>query len=141
MKRLTPRDKILRERGLSEHQPAVRKHKRFLPSMVSTTIAGRSKTPLMRYLEQRYGLAIEKVLLSGSLSVVAKKLGNEVDVTTLSKWIKRFNLRYHKDNLPICEGCKSFGPACTVGVCYVLIALELYDLVPIKKKEMLDEGT
>lgn len=134
----TAKERILKERGLQEHRPAPHRHRRFLPK-IEASVSGKSKTPLMRYLEQKYGQAIEDILLSGSLSVVAKRLGNEVDETTLSRWIKRFNLRYTATNLPKCQGCKQEGLACEQGVCYVLINLELYELVPIKRKEILDD--
>ena len=134
--KLTAKDRILKERGLIITKPAPKKHRRFIPE-IKVTYSGKSKTPLMRYLEQKYGIAIEDALVSGSLSIVAKKLGNEVDVTTLSRWIKRFRLRYNADNLPDCEGCKQYGLACEGGICYVLISLGLYELVPIKKEEVL----
>ncbi|KKN53793.1 hypothetical protein LCGC14_0598860 [marine sediment metagenome] len=139
MKTLTPRERILKERGLLEKQSAPRKHKRLQPA-IRVTVLDRLKTPLMRYLEQKYGKLIEDVLVSGSLSVVAHKLGDEVDTSTLSKWIKRFKLRYSKDNLPSCMDCKQYGLACGQGVCYVLLGLELWELVPIKQKEVLNEG-
>jgi len=137
MKTLTPRDRILKERGLLVKQPAPRKHKRLQPA-IKVSIAAISKTPLMRYLEQKYGKPIEDMLVSGSLSVVAKRLGSEVDTSTLSRWIKKLKLRYTEDNLPSCEGCKQYGLACQQGVCYVLLSLELYELVPIKQKEVLN---
>jgi len=139
MKTLSPRERILKERGLLESRPAPRKHKRLQPA-IKVSIPATSKTPLMRYLEQKYGKAIEDMLVSGSLSVVAKRLNNEVDTSTLSKWIKRFKLRYSAGNLPQCKGCKQYGLACEQGVCYVLLNLELYELVPIKQKEVLNEG-
>jgi len=135
---LTPRERILKERGLLERQPAPRKHKRLQPA-VKVSIPDIPKTPLMRYLEQKYGRPIEDMLVSGSLSIVAKRLGNEVDTSTLSRWIKRLKLRYGEDNLPSCEGCKQYGLACQQGVCYVLLNLELYELVPIKQKDVLNE--
>lgn len=139
MKTLTPRDKILKERGLLVKRPAPRKHKRLQPA-VKVSIPDIPKTVLMRYLEQKYGRRIEDVLVSGSLSVVAKQLGGEVDTSTLSRWIKRFKLRYSADNLPSCKDCKQYGLACQQGVCYVLLNLELYELVPIKQKEVLNEN-
>lgn len=135
-RKLSPKDRILKERGLLEYRPAPRKHRRHLP--IEIIYGGKPKTALMRYLEQKYGQTIEELLLSGSLSVVAKKLGNEVDNTTLSKWIKRFNLRYHADNLPECKGCKHYGLACQGGICLVLVQLELYDLIPIMKEKLLE---
>jgi len=133
------RDKILAERGLAQKQPAPKKHKRFR-AKIKPQVSGKSKTPLMKYLEQKYREPIENILVSGSLAVVAKKLDNEVDTSTLSRWIKRFKLRYTEDNLPSCEDCRQKGVACQFGVCYVLINLELWDLIPIKKQEVLNEG-
>lgn len=138
VKPLTAKERILKERGLTQRRPAPKKHKRLQPS-IKVTVPGESKTPLMRLLEARYGKPIEDMLVSGSLSVVAKQLGNEVDTSTLSRWIKRFKLRYSAGNLPSCEGCKQFGLACQMGVCYVLISLELYELVPLKKEEVSNE--
>ncbi|KKK55867.1 hypothetical protein LCGC14_3070220, partial [marine sediment metagenome] len=114
---------------------------KILQPAIKVTIAANLKTPLMQLLEHKYGYAIEDVLVSGSLSVVAKQLGNEVDTSTLSKWIKKLKLRYNADNLPDCKDCRQYGLACEQGVCYVLINLELYELVPIKRKEMLNEGS
>ena len=92
----------------------------------------------MRYLEQKYRVSMEDVLTSGSLAVVAKRLGNEVDVTTISKWIKRFKLRFSEDNLPNCSGCKHRGPGCEIGICLLLMQLEEYELAWIKRKEVVD---
>ena len=136
-KKLSPRDKILQERGLTITQPAPRKSRKLVPRVVPNLTL--SKTALMKYLESKYGTPIETILLSGSLSIVARKLGNEVDETTLSKWIKRFKLRYTKDNLPNCNGCRREGPACQSGICYVLMGLELYDLVPIMKGHLMND--
>ena len=135
-KRPSPREKILQERGLTMTQTAPRRTRRLVPRVVPNLAL--HKTTLMKYLEEKYKVAIETILLSGSLSIVAKKLGNEVDETTLSKWIKRFKLRYTKDNLPNCNGCKQEGPACQSGICYVLMGLELYDLVPIMKGHLMN---
>ena len=136
-KKLSPRDKILQERGLTITQPAPRKSRKLVPRVAPNLTL--SKTALMKYLESKYGIPIETILLSGSLSIVARKLGNEVDETTLSKWIKRFKLRYTKDNLPNCNGCRQEGPACQSGICYVLMGLELYDLVPIMKGHLMND--
>ena len=135
-KRPTPRERILQERGLTVTQPAPRRTRKLVPRVVPNLVL--SKTAFMKYLASKYGVAIEEVLLSGSLSIVAKRLGNEVDETTLSKWIKRFKLRYSKDNLPNCNGCRQEGPACQGGICYVLIGLELFDLVPIMKGHLMN---
>ena len=96
---ISAKDKILAERGLLQKRPAKNKRRKMMVA-IKPSIAGIQKTSLMKYLEQKYSLAIEDVLTLGSLSLVAKRLGNEVDNTTISKWIKKFKLRYTKDNLP-----------------------------------------
>ena len=133
------KDRILAERGLVKSRPNSKRNRVFTP-IIKPTYDGHRKTPLMRYLEQKYKQPIEEIIVSGSLSVVAKKLGSEVDVTTISKWIKRFKLRYNESNLPSCMDCKLEGPACSGGICYILLNLGLYDLIGSKKKEVLNEG-
>ncbi len=140
MPRTTPdqiRQQLLKEKGLDSFKPEPTKRKKLRPTL-RPEVDPRLKTPMMRYLELVHGEPIEQMLLSGSLSVVAKKLDNEVDTSTLSKWIRRLKLRYSRDNLPQCDGCRRYGAACTGGICYILIELELYDLLPIKKKEMME---
>ena len=138
MTRTTPtqiRQQLLKEKGLTSFKPERVKHSKLKPVPMPTTDP-RLKTPMMRYLELVHGEPIERMLLSGSLSVVAKKLDNEVDTSTLSKWIKKLKLRYTNTNLPQCDGCSRYGSACDGGVCYILIELELYDLLMLKRKEM-----
>lgn len=140
MAKVTPdniRTKVMQELGVSDFKQT-KKQRRIRP-VPRPTINQQAKTPLMRYLELVHGQPIEDILLTGSLSVVAKKLDNEVDVTTISKWIKKLKLRYSKYNLPTCEGCSHHGPACDSGVCYVLIELELFDLLLLKKAEVMNE--
>ena len=142
MAKTTPnqiRQQLLFEKGLTSFKPTTKHRAKLSPAM--PPVNGKLKTPLMRYLELVHGEPIEQMLMSGSLSVVAKKLDNEVDTSTLSKWIKRLKLRYSEDNLPQCEGCRRYGSACDNGICYILIELELYGLLQLKRKEMLDEGT
>ena len=139
MPKTTPnniRTQAMKELGITSFKPTPKKQRRLKPVPAGSINFAR-KTPLMRYLELVHGEPIEDILMSGSLSVVAKRLDNEVDVSTLSKWIKRLRLRYTKDNLPQCDGCRRYGPACESGVCYLLIELELYDLLEQKKKEVL----
>lgn len=131
------RAKVLKDRGISSFQPEHGKHRHLKP-IPQPTIDPALKTPMMRYLELVHGEPIEVMLLSGSLSVVAKKLDNEVHTSTLSKWIKRLHLRYTGDNLPCCDNCPKYGPACDSGICYILIELELYDLLEVKKKEVME---
>ena len=131
------RKRILDNRGLTSIQPSARKHKRLKPSHL--TSLDHLKTPKMRYLELKYKAPIEQMLLSGSLSVVVKNLGNEIDTSTASKWIKKLNLRYSADNLPNCEGCLHYRPSCDYGICVLLIELELWELVELKKQTMTGE--
>ena len=133
--------RILQERGLvkvKKRKPGKHRNSfgKFAP-IPRPLVGGQPKTPLMRYLEQKYHLAMEEVLVSGSLSIVAKKLGNEVDVTTLSKWIKKMKLRYTPDNLPNCEDCQHWELACNGGICSILMQLEEWDLVFVKRQELL----
>ena len=138
MTSITPnqiRQQLLKEKGLASFKPEHDKHTK-LRHTPKPTINVKSKTPMMRYLELVHGEPIERILLSGSLSVVAKKLDNEVDTSTLSKWIRKLKLRYSESNLPNCDKCSRYGPACQGGICYILIELELYTLLQLKKKEM-----
>lgn len=128
------KERILKERGLKITKQAHQQHK-IKPSQ-QFHIDARLKTPYMKYLELKYREPIESILMSGSLSQVAKRLGNEVDVTTISKWIKRLKLKYTLTNLPDCAKCKEFGIACQAGICTILCELELWDLVEIKKQEL-----
>ncbi len=144
MTKVTPnsiRTKVMKERGITTFKPEHGKHKRLRPAFQVCVEHELLKTPMMRYLELVHGEPIEQILLSGSLSVVAKKLDNEVDTSTLSKWIKRLRLRYTGDNLPRCEDCPKYGSACDSGVCYILVELELYDLLQIKRKEVMENGS
>ena len=143
MARTTPnqiRQQLLKEKGLTVFKPVV-KHRAKLRPVPVPSVDGKLKTPMMRYLELVHGEPIEVMLLSGSLSAVAKRLDNEVDTSTLSKWIKRLKLRYSEDNLPNCQGCARYGTACESGICYILIELERYELLPLKKKEMMEDVT
>lgn len=45
------------------------------------------KTPLMRFLELKFSIRIEKLLSEGTIYEAAKRLG--IDATTVSKWRKR----------------------------------------------------
>ena len=142
MSRTTPnqiRQQLLKEKGITSFKPEHGKHTKLKHTPVPT-LDPKLKTPMMRYLELVHGEPIERMLLSGSLSVVAKRLDNEVDTSTLSKWIKRLKLRYSEDNLPDCEGCSRYGAACEGGICYILIELELYSLLQLKRKEMMEDG-
>ena len=135
MKKLDPKEQILKERGLRHVQPDKHKQQRMAPA-TKPVIA--NKTTLMKYLEGKYKVRMEDVLMSGSLSVVKKKLGNEINTATISKWIKRYKLRYTADNLPQCL-CPSHSPVCDNGLCIILMDMELWDLVPVKKAEILKE--
>jgi len=126
---------VERELGIitTQHQRGKRKTVRPKPYIKPI-----KKTPLMKYLEQRYNVTFPDILLTGSLSVVAHSLGDEVDTSTVSRWIKRCNLRYSEDNLPSCDGCRQYKPQCDGGVCDILLNLELYELVMVKRNEILE---
>lgn len=133
---LTPRERILKERGMVKTRPSSKKRSKVVP-IIKPPVSGINKTPMMRYLEEKYGQPIEEVLISGSLTIIVKRLNGEVDRSTVSRWIKRLKLRYTPENLPNCHGCKEYRPACDLGLCYVLLNLELWELVPLKKEEIL----
>lgn len=126
------KDRILEERGLIEHQTAKhtpKKLARIPPSPLDSL-----KTPLMRYLELKHGKPIQDMIMAGSLSQVAKKL--EVDTSTISKWIKHLRLRFGDNNLPNCKGCKFERPACSLGICHILVEDSRWDLVELKRQEL-----
>jgi transcriptional regulator with XRE-family HTH domain len=50
-----------------------------------------NKTLVMELIEQRLGLPMEVLLLQGREVDIAKRLG--VDISTVSKWRKRLDLR------------------------------------------------
>ena len=135
------RNKILAERGLvkvKEHKPRAKRDHfgKFLP-LPKPSAKKLKKTPMMKYLEQKYYVVIEEALTNGSLSIVAKQFGKEVDVSTISRWIKRFGLRYTPDNLPSCDGCTHGTMACNGGVCSILMQREEYDLMMVKREQLL----
>ena len=130
--------KILKDRGLAVHKPAKHKQQHIVPSAVpAAPLTG--KTTMMELLELKHHKLIRELLLAGSLSVVAKKLG--VDASTVSKWKKKLKLVYTAGNLPQCDGCPQYQhhqQLCDVGLCTILYELELYDLIPLKQKELMD---
>ena len=135
------KERILRERGLvrvKEHKPKSKRDHfgKFLPLPKPST-KKLKKTPMMKYLEQKYKVVMEEALTNGSLSIVAKQFGNEVNVSTISRWIKRFGLRYTSDNLPSCDNCQHWTMACNGGVCSILMMMEEYDLMMEKRKQLL----
>ena len=141
MPKVTPNDirhQILKDRGITSFK--TKKKQRRLQPVPKPTINPKLRTPLMRYFEAVKGQPIETILLGGSLSYIAHELDDEVDVTTISKWIKRLRLRYSIDNLPQCEGCAKRGPACQDSVCYILAELGLYDLLLLKRKEIMEDA-
>ncbi len=77
---------VLRDRGLVK-----RKYNKKGQSRITSAIPEDSKTAHMKLIELRLKRPIEELLMMGSLSEVAVMIG--VDRATVSKWIKRFNLR------------------------------------------------
>lgn len=140
---ITPADvkrRLLKEAGVTTTKE-VGRHRKLKPTTKPST-GGPRKTPLMRYIEQKTGRTVEDLLLSGSLNHVAGICNKGeaqpiVERTTLSKWIKKLRLRYTKDNLPDCNNCGHYKPACDMGICTQLMELGLYDLIEYKKKEIL----
>lgn len=136
------REAILKERGLAVAQKQKQSKRQFVPRQV---IPKHYKpTTQMKYLENKYGngQSIFDIILSGSLSVVCDRLGNEVDRSTVSKWIKRYHLRYGKTNLPDCAICSHYlSIQCDQGTCNLLIQTEQWELVLLKKKELLAGNT
>lgn len=132
------KDRILKQRGITRTLPTKGTGGSLIPTNIPIT--GNRKTPLMRMLELKYGKGrtIEEMLLSGSLSEIRRLLGKEVDKTTLSKWIKKFKLRFSETNLPTCDYCHHYAPKCELGSCVLLYKLEEYELMELKRRELLN---
>ncbi len=127
-------EKILRERGLmiTQESKGKRRHIVSTPSQVPDN----HKTPLMKMAEVTLGQPIEVILMSGSLSQVAGRIG--CDPSTVSKMIKRLKLRWSADNLPDCSRCDRATLACIDGVCNILVDAGLVELVEVKAKQILE---
>lgn len=141
-KPLTPNDirnKLLKERGITRTSPERHKRKKFLPANRFTIS---HKTPKMMYLEMKYNKRIEDILISGSLSSIVRAYGGELSPSTVSKWIKRFKVRYSVSNLPMCEECRHVHESCTYPSfqCSILVMLGLYILVPLKRAQLEKES-
>lgn len=130
------REKVLRQRGLTIQRKAKHSHARIVSHIIGKNLDG-IKTTKMLYLEQKYCLLVDQVLQNNSLSQASRKFGGEVDTTTLSKWKLRLGLTYNENNLPSCDGCKSLNERCGYSFCIILYERELYDLIPIKKGEII----
>jgi len=136
------RESILKERGLAIKQPKERARRQFVPRQQATLHY--RKTMMMEYLELKYGdgQSIWDILISGSLNVVVKRFNGEVDRSTISRWIDRYNLRYDKTNLPECRICSHYNQIhCDQGTCILLINMEEWELVLVKKSELLAGNT
>lgn len=131
------KQKVLNDRGLAPTQSKVRT-KRVLTHR-NVLIPRKAKSPLMKYLENKYGdgQTIWDILTSGSLNSIVKRLGNEVDRTTISKWQTRYKLRYNATNLPLCDDCSQWQTSCDAGLCTILIEKQEWELVLKKKEEIL----
>ncbi len=129
--KLSIKQQILKSHGIGRKPPTkyIEPHK---PNPLHT------KT--MAYLELRYGngQTLEYILMSGSLNQVVHKLGDEVDRSTISKWIKQFKLRFTPDNLPSCDGCTSHEIVCEQGICPILIDRSQWNLIGMKRNEVMD---
>ncbi len=135
----TIRERILKERGLAITKPNVRQRNRTI-FKVTPPAGAIPKTKTMQLMEMKYGSGhtLEEVLMSGSLNQIVKVFHGEVDRSTVSKWIDRLKLKFTEDNLPNCTTCMHQGPACDGGICYVLMEREQYDLVEVKKGQVLN---
>jgi hypothetical protein len=130
------RQHIMERKGMVSSQAHIGAPSRHRPK--AKPLEPGRKTHFMEYLEMKYGngQSIWDMLQTGSLSVICKRLGNEVDPSTVSKWLKRFKLRYSASNLPSCADCLHHRPACDLGTCTILIKLELWELALLKQKQI-----
>ena len=135
-------ERILRERGLmiTQESKGKRRHIVSTPSQVPDN----HKTPLMKMAEVTLGQPIEVILMSGSLSQVAGRIG--CDPSTVSKMIERLKLRWTPDNLPDCQTCAGATWDClNYGWCNVLENTDIKptrnwnkgDLVNMKMEQIL----
>lgn len=130
-------NKILQEQGIVLNRR--RKHKHRSIKKMPLADLEHLKTPHMRYIEMKYGDKIERILMSGSLSQVKRKLNGELDTSTISRWITKLGLRYDANNLPVCKDCKHEDDMCKVGLCVLLLTIGRIDLAKIKREEILNE--
>ncbi len=132
MSKQSIKQQILKQHGIG-HKPPSKYMEPHKPNPLHT------KT--MAYLELRYGngQTLEQILMSGSLNQVVHKLGHEIDRSTISKWIKQFNLRFTTDNLPSCEGCTSHEIVCEQGICPILIDRQQWDLIAVKRNKVMED--
>jgi hypothetical protein len=130
------REKVLKQRGLTLKTTGVHSHSRIVAHLVGPDL-DEYKTPMMKYLEQKYALRLDQLLQECSLTQACKRLGREVDTTTLSKWKLRLGITYNDEHLPACEGCLTEDDKCDFGYCSILYERGRYDLMLIKKREVL----
>ena len=129
---LKMQENILRSRGLVRKKEKTTKHVRL-----SNTCRDHLKTTRMRLIELQFGSTIEEILLSGTVTAVAKKYN--LDKGTVSKWIYRLCLIMDTDQLPSCADCNQAREECLSGRCW---KVETFDsgLVEVKKQQMIKEG-
>lgn len=137
MPRDTIRERILKERGLVMTKPGHRRRRIYKVTPDTKSIP---KTSKMQLMEMKYGRGgrLEDILMTGSLNQIVKKFHNEVDRSTVSKWIDRLKLVYTKNNLPTCSTCHHKQLACDGGICTILMEREQYDLVKVKQNQVLN---
>jgi len=77
------RRRILKHKGIEAVEPGTKRLLQLddLPDYFP-------KTSLMRYIETKYHIRLEREVFKGSLTDVCKKLGWEVDRSTISRWRK-----------------------------------------------------
>lgn len=128
---------ILRQRGLRREKPIIDRPKRLSPSIPLPTFDA-MKTSDMRLIELRYGIRIEKLLLSGSLNYICEQIKHEVDRSTISRWKKKLMLNYTPEHLPECTNCPHSQDMCKLGVCALLLKLDLTNLIELKRSQILE---
>jgi len=77
------RKRILKHKGIEAVEP---KTKRLL--QLEDLPDYFPKSSLMRYIEAKYYIRLEREIFTGSLTDVCQKLGWEVDRSTISRWRK-----------------------------------------------------
>ncbi len=82
------RKRILKGKGIVATEPGTKR-----PLYIDDLPDYFPKTSLMRYIETKYHIRLEREVFKGSLTDVCQKLGWEVDRSTISRWRKHI-LKY-----------------------------------------------
>lgn len=129
---------ILKQRGLRIEKPIIDRPKKLSHSVPMPSFDN-LKTADMKLIELKYGIRIEKLLLSGSLNYICSLVKNDVDRSTISRWKKKLKLNYTEDNLPSCKHCPHRQEICNLNVCALLVKLEMPHLLEAKKNQIVKE--